>query len=129
MELLRHFLVEFQFFFLDLWNHVSAQIDSYQVEQLLVGLHITMGAFNLVSHATNIILVFEERANGFLSLVETLNVLLSGGLLLLERHRLRLDFSASIDCLCDSLEIVEFSLDPMVNVNERVAKVGIKMIH
>lgn len=129
VELLLNSFVKSKFLFLDLWNDISSQIDCTQVQQLLVCFHITCCAFYLIGQSTHIVRVLEERTDSFPSLVQRLNVLLSRVLFFGQLDIAFFDFCSFLNCVGYSLEVEEFALDPVVDIHESIAQIGIDVVH
>ena len=123
VELLHDALVKRQLLLLDLGNDIAAQVNSDEVEQVLVGLDVAFSTLDRVGHSADVVLVLKDSANGLFASVQILDVFLSGGLLLVKLLALTFDLGACLHSVLNSFEIVHLALDPVVEVDEWVAHV------
>jgi len=63
VELLGYAAVKRELVLLDGWDHISSEIDSNQVQQLLRHLNVALGALHRVSQTADIVSVLEKCAD------------------------------------------------------------------
>jgi len=121
-ELLQDTVVQAELLLLESADDFVANVEGEQVVKLRVGNNLALVLLHLVSHAANIFCILEQRSRGLLTLLHAVNVLLSVALLALEASQFVLDLVASANCLSHRLDIVDFALHPVVELNVRVAQ-------
>lgn len=84
---------------------------------------LSVSTLDLASHVSNIVGVLEESCDGFFALVDGLNVLLGGFLLLGQFLDSGGHFPTLIQKVLEGSQVVEFSLDPVIEVGEGVSEV------
>jgi len=114
---------------LHLGDNSHTEVDSHQVEQLLEGRDVVFKLLNLPLKATNIVLVLEEGTDRLVSSLEVTDVLHSGLLLPIGLEKLLVKIKPHCARISYSLEVIELTLHPVVDVDESVADVGTGRCH
>ena len=123
MELLQDATVKSHLVILEVGHNFAAEVGDKDVRELLLCFEITLVPLNIGLDLVNIISAFEQGAHGLLSSLNVPDVRLALSDLLDESFNSLLHTFALIKGRVESVQIVDLTLDPMVEISERVSKV------
>jgi hypothetical protein len=129
VELLLHALVQLELLGLEHWQGVFAEVDRQEIHQRLACHDVLLKLVDLAFKLGHVILVFQRGAKSLVASVQIINILLGGRLLLLERKQVFFDLMARADSVDQSLNVVELTLDPVIDVDKAVSEVAVGVGH
>lgn len=121
-ELLQNPVVEAQLLLLKGWDYFITKVRGKQVIEHLVSDNLAFVLIDLVSHRACIVGILEQGCHCGLSRRYCLEVLLHIAFLTFKSSELLHSFCPCFDGVSDSLDIVELSLYPVVEINVGVAE-------
>ena len=123
MELLQDATVQSHLVILEVGHDFATEVDKKDVRELLLGFKITFISLNIGLDLVNIISAFEQGAHGLLSRLNVPDVRLGLSDLLDESFNTVLDSFALIESRLESVQIVDLTFNPMVEISEGVSEV------
>lgn len=121
-ELLQDTVVQAEFLFLEARDNLVTNVEGEEVVKLGVCLDLPVMCFHLVSHGANIISILEKGGCCLLTLLDVVNILLSVTLLAFKTSKFLLNLVACAHSLSHCFDVVDLALDPVVELDVRVAQ-------
>ena len=123
MELLEDTTVKSHLVILELGHDLATEVDKKDISELLLGFEITLIPLNIGLDLVNIVSALEHGAHSLLSGLNVADVRLALGDLLDESVDASLHIFALIEGNIESVQIIDLTLDPMVEIGEGVSEV------
>lgn len=129
VELLLHQPVSLELFGFEFRQDFFAEVYGDKVEESLCGFSVFGLSVERVGQTTDVVFFLEHSANSSFARLQGVDVILSGQLLLQQVGKLGFNQLTTFHSALKCLEVVQLTLDPVIDINERIAQVHRDVVH